>query len=73
MELKIGYQPENFQCCRLFGPRFLGIKHNNDVIIVSFHTFGLEISIFYETDKFEISQLFGSHFTVQKLHYVVIS
>ena len=50
MELTKGYQPAKFQFCRLYGSSFTeGLqKHNDDVIMTSFHIF--EISIFCETD-----------------------
>ena len=37
-----GYQPAKFQCCRLSGSSFTeGLqKHNDDVIMTSFHDFG---------------------------------
>ena len=38
------YQPAKFQFYRLSGSRFLeGLqKHNDDVIMTSFHTFGIQ-------------------------------
>ena len=37
------YQPAKFQCCRLSASSFTeGLeKHNDDVIITSFHDFGI--------------------------------
>ena len=48
VEFTKGYQPAKFQCCRLSGLSFTeGLeKHNDDVIMTSFHDFG---SIFCET------------------------
>ena len=46
-----GYQPAKFQCCRLPESSFIeGLqKHNDDVIMTSFHILEFEISIFWET------------------------
>ena len=50
-EFTKGYQPAKFQCCRLSGSSFTeGLqKHNDDVIMTSFHIFGFDISTFCET------------------------
>ena len=47
-----GYQPAKFLCCRLSGSCFTeGLqKHNDGVIMTSFHILGFEISMFCETD-----------------------
>ena len=52
VELRKGYQPEKFQRCGLSGSNFTeGLqKHNDDVIMRSFHIFGFEISMFCETN-----------------------
>ena len=43
VEFTKGYQPAKFQCCRLSGSSFTeGLqKHNYDVIMTSFHNFGI--------------------------------
>ena len=43
-----GYQPAKFQFCRLSGSSFTegSQKHNDDVMMTSFHTLGFTISIF---------------------------
>ena len=52
VELTKGYQLEKFQCCTLCGSSFReGLqKHNDGVIMTSFHILGFEISIFCGTD-----------------------
>ena len=52
VDLTKDYQPAKFQCCRLSGSSFTeGLqKHNDDIIMTSFHIFGIRISIFCETD-----------------------
>ena len=44
VECTKGYQPAEFQCCRLSGSSFReGLqKHNDDVIMTSFHDFGIQ-------------------------------
>ena len=52
VEFNKGYQPAKFQCCGLSGTRFTeGLqRHNDDVIITSFHDFGIRnFHIFCET------------------------
>ena len=51
VELTKGYQPANFQYCRLSGSSLTEElqKHNDDVIMTSFHILGFEISVFCET------------------------
>ena len=43
-ELTKGYQPAKFQLCKLSGSSFTeGLqKHNHDVIMTSFHNFGIQ-------------------------------
>ena len=43
VELDEGYQPTNFQCCRLSGSSFTERlqKHNDSNIMTSFQTFGI--------------------------------
>ena len=52
VELSKGYQTAKFQCCRLSGSSFKeGLqKHNDDIIMRSFHILSFEISKFCETD-----------------------
>ena len=56
VELTKGYQPAKFQCYRLFGSSFTeGLqKHNDDVIMTSFHSFGFEISILYNSTSAKV-------------------
>ena len=69
VELTKVYQPAKVQCCRLSESSSTeGLqKHNDDVIMTSFHTLGFKISIFCETDyqppKFQVPQLSESNFT----------
>ena len=72
VEFTKGYQPAKFQCCRLSGSSFTeGLeKHNDDVIMTSFHDFGIQIFpyfvkliISYQPAKFQIPQLSESNFT----------
>ena len=67
-----GYQPANFQFCRFSGSSCTeGLpKHNDDIIMTSFHTFRIQnfkhfvkLVIRYQPAKFEIRQLFESNFT----------
>ena len=43
VELRIGYQPAMFNCCRLSGSSVTeGFgKHNDDLIMTLFHNFGI--------------------------------
>ena len=43
VELTVGYQSVNFQCCRLSGLIFREgfAKHNDDVVMTSFRIFGI--------------------------------
>ena len=52
MELAKGYQPAKLQCCKFSRPDFTeGIqKHKDDIIMMSFHILGFEISKFCQTD-----------------------
>ena len=51
MDLTKGYQPEKFQCCKLYGSSVTEElqKHNADIIMMSLRIFGIEISVFWET------------------------
>ena len=69
MELWIDYQPAKFQCCRLSLASFIDrlVKHNDDVIMTSFHVIGIVKSQICETEynhpsRFQISWLLGSNF-----------
>ena len=72
VELTKGYQLAKFQCFRILGSSFtegLGM-HNEDVIMTSFHIFGISNFIYfvklvigYQPAKFQISQLSESNFT----------
>ena len=44
VEFTKGYQPAKFQFCRLSGSSFAeGLqKHNDDVMMTSFHNFGIQ-------------------------------
>ena len=44
VELTKGYQPTKFQCSKLYGSAFTeGLeKHNDDIIMMSFHIFGIQ-------------------------------
>ena len=64
-------QPAKFQCCRLPLASFIGklSKHNDDVIMTSFHVFGylkisnsVKLDIGYHFSKFQISWLSESNF-----------
>ena len=85
VEFTKGYQHAEFQFCRLSGSRFTeGLqKHNDDVMMTSFHTLGFQISIFCKTGykllncKVSNPHLFESNFTEvfirqPKYHYDVI-
>ena len=69
VEFTKGYQPAKFQFCRLSGSSFTegSQKHNDDVMMTSFHTFGIQnfvkLVIGYQPANFQIPQLFESNFT----------
>ena len=61
-----GYQPTRFQFCRLSRSSFTEglLKRNDDVMVTSFHTFGIQnfkyfvkLVISYQPTKFQISKL----------------
>ena len=66
-----GYKAAKFQFCRLSGSSFTegSQKHNDDVMMTSFHTLGFKISIFcktgYKLSTYKVikSLLFESNFT----------
>ena len=51
VEFNKGYQPAKFQFCRLSGSSFTegSQKQIDDVMMTSFHTFGIQNSIFCKT------------------------
>ena len=66
------YQPALFQCCGLSRSSFTeGLqKHNDDVIMTSFHNFGIrsfhdfvKLVISYRPANFQIPELSESNFT----------
>ena len=75
VELTKGYQSEKFQCCRLSGASFTeGLQNpNDDCIMMSFHIWGFEISIFCETD-YKLSESSFTEVGIKhpKKHYDVI-
>ena len=71
VEFTKGYHPAKFQLSRLSGSSFTeGLqKHNDDVMMMSFHTLGFKIQYFvkliisYQPAKFQIPTLFETNFT----------
>ena len=51
VEFTKGYQPAEFQFCRLSESSFTdgSQKHNDNVMMTSFHTFVIQNSIFFKT------------------------
>ena len=72
LEFTKGYQTVKFKFCELSGSGFIeGLqKHNDDVIMTSFHNFGIQNLkicqtgyMIYQPAKFQIPELFESNFT----------
>ena len=81
VEFTKGYQPAEFQFSRLSESSFTkgSQKHNDDVMMTSFHIFGIrnfqhfiKLVIRYQPAKFQIPQLFDSNFTEDFIRHLKI-